>query len=197
MFPDPLSTIKNWTHIRLFERQYAALILLELQIQLESQAPQESHRPYHSLSPALGSDHPAQQLHEAEVDYNYTLHFPLNKHYINRYSSMRGKFKYESGTGLVPIKRNIRPLQRQQRSRYWLIVEKCMAEHTLEELRMGRLDEMGEVVQVVTDEGRQLSREVEMATDKGVQQKLVFRPKHGEALKYLPGELSLDLVEGS
>ena len=61
------------------------------------------------------------QVHEHEVDLNYALSYPLTQKYISLFAD--GK-----------------DLTREEKPPLWEVVEQCMQEGTLEQLREGKLD---------------------------------------------------------
>ena len=69
--------------------------------------------------------HLQQSIHKAEVDFNYTFYFPLDKEY--QYLFPRGVPKEQSFEGSRP------PL--------WYFVEKCMVDNRLEAFKNGQLDQ--------------------------------------------------------
>lgn len=66
-----------------------------------------------------------RNIHNAEVDLNYTLYYPLLKAYVSLYP----KQQKEAGDTPMP------PDGPKGDTDMWKIVEKAMEEHTLEELR--------------------------------------------------------------
>ena len=68
-----------------------------------------------------------QELHSAEVDYNYCLYFPSDQAFQSPPLSTAGK--------LTPKKKD----SREYRLRLWSMVEQCMKEGTLEDLKKGKI----------------------------------------------------------
>lgn len=68
-----------------------------------------------------------QELHEAEVDYNYCLYFPVDEVFQPPPLSTAHKF--------TPKRKN----GREHRLRIWGVVEQCMKEGTLQDLKEGKL----------------------------------------------------------
>ena len=74
-------------------------------------------------------------VHEAEVDINYALYHPLNQKYHSLYPRNRA-----NGTSTEDeLDNKTAPKASPTRPAIWNVVEKCMAEGTLEALRDGRL----------------------------------------------------------
>ena len=87
------------------------------------------------LSPSAEDADLAAKIHEATVNLNYTMYFPLNKKYQSLYPRTTEQdpenLNSIGGTG----KRKIGG----QRPPLWSLVEKAMVDGTLEELREGKL----------------------------------------------------------
>lgn len=66
-----------------------------------------------------------QLIHKAEVDFNYSFYFPLDKEYQNLFP--RGVANEQSFEGSRPL--------------LWYFVEKCMIESNLEAFKNGQLDQ--------------------------------------------------------
>lgn len=76
------------------------------------------------------------QIHEAEVDLNYALYYPLQEKYTSLYPRTAGQNpgqtrKEIGGRGEKVVGAEKPPI--------WALVEKCMADGTLEALRDGKL----------------------------------------------------------
>lgn len=68
-----------------------------------------------------------QELHDAEVDYNYCLYFPVDEAFQPPPLSGARKF--------TPKKKG----SRERRLRMWSMVEQCMREKTLQDLKEGKI----------------------------------------------------------
>ncbi|EPS30285.1 hypothetical protein PDE_05236 [Penicillium oxalicum 114-2] len=83
----------------------------------------------------------AQKIHIARVNLNYTIYYPLTEKYLSLYpksheSSAEGDHKPDSGTD----SKDSSKIPEGQRPPMWAIVEKCMEEGKLDELREGKLN---------------------------------------------------------
>lgn len=67
-----------------------------------------------------------QELHDAEVDYNYCLYFPVNKAFKAPPLSVQRKISQSGGS-------------RESRLRMWTKIEQCMKEGTLQDLKEGKI----------------------------------------------------------
>ena len=74
--------------------------------------------------PVSAYDSAQQELHDAEVDYNYCLYFPSDEEFQSPPLSTARKF---------PPKRPSK--SRNYRMRLWNLVERCMKEGTLQDLK--------------------------------------------------------------
>ena len=77
----------------------------------------------------------AAKMHEATVDLNYTMYFPLNEKYQSLYPRIAEQGPKNSNSIGSMGKREIGG----QRPPLWSLVEKAMADGTLKELRDGKL----------------------------------------------------------
>ncbi len=78
--------------------------------------------------PVSAYDSAQQELHDAEVDYNYCLYFPSEEEFQSPPLSTARKF---------PPKKMSK--SRSYRLRLWNMVERCMKEGTLQDLKDGRI----------------------------------------------------------
>lgn len=111
------------THKVYLERQKATRNLKRLRTQLASAAPSS---PEHETLD--------DRVHCAEVDLNYTLYHPLAEKYIGIFPRQEHP-KVQDETGLAQA--SVHP--RQDKPAMWTIVEACMGNGTLQELRDGKL----------------------------------------------------------
>ena len=76
-----------------------------------------------------------KNIHDAEVDLNYSLYYPLNEKYQSLYPRSEGQgSEIKSEIGDMGERNNDRP-----KVPLWTMVESCMREGTLEALRDGKL----------------------------------------------------------
>ncbi len=68
-----------------------------------------------------------QELHDADVDYNYCLYFPVDEAFQPPPLSITRMFP--------PKKKN----SKERRSRMWTKIEQCMKEETLQDLKEGKI----------------------------------------------------------
>lgn len=68
-----------------------------------------------------------QELHDAEVDYNYCLYFPVDEAFQSPPLSTAREF--------TPKKKD----RRERRVRMWSMIEQCMKDGTLQDLKEGEI----------------------------------------------------------
>ncbi|KAF2151998.1 hypothetical protein K461DRAFT_279520 [Myriangium duriaei CBS 260.36] len=95
---------------------------------------------------------------DEEVDLNYALYWPLERDYVPLWPKKRGETEGSDGEG-----------ERKGDMEMWRLVERCMAEGTLEDLREGRVEGCG-VEKAVPEK-------VERKDNKEKQQKRVVQRK--------------------
>ena len=118
--------ISKYHMVRFFERQKATRNLKRLQTRLAAASP---------INDQAGLQ---QAIHEAEVDLNYTISYPLNVKYLSLYPRTNGKdstVRFKS----FHADDTLSPQAATQRSSMWSIVEQCMQEGSLDILRDGKL----------------------------------------------------------
>jgi len=113
------------TILSFIERQKATRTLNKLTKRLSSTTP--SSPDHASLD---------KQIYDAQVDLNYALFYPLHEKYTSLYPRTAGQSPTETpqeigGKGQRKSEADRPPL--------WALVEKCMADGTLQELRDGKL----------------------------------------------------------
>lgn len=83
-----------------------------------------------------------RKVHEAEVDVNYAVYYPLERHYVPLFPSRQktGAAEDEGGAD-EEIETEV---QRKGDLDMWRKIEECMGDGTLEELRNGKLLESNE-----------------------------------------------------
>ncbi|MCJ1417008.1 18S rRNA maturation protein [Xylographa parallela] len=120
--------IKRYHMVRFFERQKASRALKKLTKQLDATASETSE--HRMLQTAV---------HEAEVDLNYTMYYPLAEKYQSLYPraelqgpSDEGKTSRIGGRAKRKVGGEKPPL--------WPLIERAMTESTLEALRDGKGD---------------------------------------------------------
>lgn len=69
-----------------------------------------------------------QELHDAEVDYNYCLYFPVDEAFLPPPRATARQF--------MPKRRSV---NRERRLCMWSTVEQCMKEGTLQDLKKGKI----------------------------------------------------------
>lgn len=74
-----------------------------------------------------------QQVHDAEVDYNYTLYYPLDRKYVSLWPPHKPA---ADGSGEV---RCSTTSSREEKDQMWKMVESCLENGTLAQLRSGAL----------------------------------------------------------
>lgn len=107
--------IEKYHKVRFFERQKATRHLKQVRARYEEAEPDSE--PSRSLQ---------KKAHEAEVDLNYALFYPLDEKYISLFPKSSSKEPNDTTSASKP------PM--------WETIEKCMLEGTLEKLREGRLN---------------------------------------------------------
>ncbi|KAL8699709.1 MAG: hypothetical protein Q9201_005851 [Fulgogasparrea decipioides] len=112
--------IKKYHMVRFFERQKATRNLKKLRTRLASAVVESPE--YQSLQ---------NEIHDAEVDLNYTLYYPLAEKYVSLFP--RGETPKEQArkTTLAADPRQIREIK----PAIWEMVESCMENGTLQALR--------------------------------------------------------------
>ncbi|KAI9791664.1 MAG: 18S rRNA maturation protein [Piccolia ochrophora] len=108
--------IKKYHMVRFFERKKATRLLKRLQKQMMQDQSGDS-------------PHLKQQLHEAQVDLNYTLYHPLDQKYVALYGSRGGGGETED-TQEHTVTR--------ERPSMWKVVESMVSESDLQALRDGK-----------------------------------------------------------
>ncbi|RAL00637.1 Efg1 domain-containing protein [Aspergillus ibericus CBS 121593] len=136
---DRSKMIKKYHFVRFLDRKTATkeisrLTRLQKDLSSSSSSSSEKERKLASL---------AEKLHVAKVNLNYTIYYPLSEKYIALYAEQRKKTTggkedaaEEDGDARVgPVHATVA-----EKPGMWHVVEKCMAEGTLEELRDGKLE---------------------------------------------------------
>lgn len=83
-----------------------------------------------------------QKIHEAQINLNYTIYYPLTEKYLSLYPKSQEKASAEAG---AEAESDTEKKQEKQpnlgaRPPLWAVVEKCTAENTLDLLREGKLN---------------------------------------------------------
>ncbi|PWY73822.1 hypothetical protein BO94DRAFT_474966 [Aspergillus sclerotioniger CBS 115572] len=164
---DRSKMIKKYHFVRFLDRKTASKDISRLtrrEKEITSSSTLESKEKERKLK-AL-----AEKLHVARVNLNYTIYYPLSEKYIALYAEQRKKTTTTGGKGdgedsdddarFGPIHATVA-----EKPGMWHVVEKCMAEGTLDELRDGKMkvkvdgeDATGEKKQkVVVKEGKKNS----------------------------------------
>jgi hypothetical protein len=83
----------------------------------------------------------SQKMHAARVNLNYTIYYPLTEKYISLYPkqnnpSSEADEKFGSGAESKEQNKNVE----ESRPPMWAVVEKCMEDGTLDDLREGKLN---------------------------------------------------------
>ncbi|KAL3492603.1 hypothetical protein BJX62DRAFT_104197 [Aspergillus germanicus] len=92
----------------------------------------------------------AARIHNAEVNLNYTIYYPLTEKYISIYAEKKQKKKGneqdvdEDQSAGKQDEANADGPGAAERAAMWRVVEKCMEEGTLDLLREGKLNANGE-----------------------------------------------------
>ncbi|KAL8694805.1 MAG: hypothetical protein Q9224_003498 [Gallowayella concinna] len=116
--------IKKYHMVRFFERQKATRILKKLRTQLPSV---ERNSLQHNTLEI--------QIHNAEVDLNYTLYHPLTEKYVGLFPRQDTQAPED---GVIPSGEVSAPT-RQHKPAMWALVESCMEKGNLQALRDGKL----------------------------------------------------------
>ena len=119
--------ISKYHKVRFFERQKATRALRKVQKLLLHDSDQQIE------------DHARKaSVHAAQVDVNYTIYYPLTEKYVSlfplekRASGKSGSQSPETGEDVSIEAKRMRPPM-------WAVVERCMEEGTLDQLREGKL----------------------------------------------------------
>ncbi|KAJ5735416.1 rRNA-processing protein efg1 [Penicillium malachiteum] len=82
-----------------------------------------------------------QKIHDARVNVNYTIYYPLTEKYLSLYPKQE-KASAEAGAESGSEADTKKPKQQETATRppLWSVVEKCTAEGTLDRLREGKLN---------------------------------------------------------
>ena len=92
-----------------------------------------------TLSPSSPDcDLSLKAVHEAEVDLNYTMYYPLTQKYQSLYPRVDGQAS-EGATDHKAIRSREQGKASRQDNPMWGLVEQSMSDGTLEELRDGKL----------------------------------------------------------
>ena len=119
--------ISKYHKVRFFERQKATRALRKLQKQLPPDLEQKMEDQARNAS-----------VHAAQVDVNYTIYYPLTEKYVSlfplekRASDQNGSQSPETGNDISIEGNRMRPPM-------WAVIERCMEEGTLDQLREGKL----------------------------------------------------------
>ena len=120
--------ISKYHKVRFFERQKATRALRKVQKQLLDDSDQRIEDEARKAS-----------VHAAQVDVNYTIYYPLTEKYVSlfplekRASDKNGSQSPETGKDLSIEGKRVRPPM-------WAVIERCMEEGTLDQLRDGKLN---------------------------------------------------------
>ncbi|KAL8773011.1 MAG: hypothetical protein Q9209_002031 [Squamulea sp. 1 TL-2023] len=115
--------IKKYHMVRFFERQKATRFLKQLRARLPSV---QRNSPEHEALEL--------EIHNAEVNLNYTLYHPLMEKYIGIFPRMTIEARGKEDASVKDI-----PEARQPKPAMWAVVESCMENGTLQALRDGKL----------------------------------------------------------
>jgi hypothetical protein len=122
--------IGKYHKIRFFDRQKATRRLKKAKKELRAyEGGDEAERT------RLG-----KAVDEAETELNYAQFYPLEKAYVPLFPT-KNKKKNEEGEGKEGS--GVQDIERVGDPKMWNIVQKCMKEGTLDDLREGRLEESG------------------------------------------------------
>lgn len=83
-----------------------------------------------------------RKIHDAEVNLNYTIYYPLTEKYISLYPKSKGKSSEdaEAESETEPENKDKKQQPEGEKPALWSVVEKCMKEETLGLLREGKLN---------------------------------------------------------
>ncbi|MCJ1465420.1 18S rRNA maturation protein [Pseudocyphellaria aurata] len=116
--------IKKYHMVRFFERKRATRILNRLQKRLHSTTVGTAN--YENLQ---------TEIHNAEVDLNYSMYHPLDEKYTSLYPPETRRSKEED----EDLDQKKAQEESASRPTLWNVVEKCMEDGTLSALRDGKL----------------------------------------------------------
>ncbi|KAJ5888235.1 rRNA-processing protein efg1 [Penicillium taxi] len=136
--------IKKYHFVRFLDRKTASK-QLKLFIRQEKEKDLDSDQ----------TSHLQQKIHAARVNLNYTVYYPLTEKYISLYPKSQEKADNKAGkeseSAQTPDKTDVKPP-------LWSVVEKCMKEGTLDQLREGKLN-IGPDGQPIPDTIKKISPE--------------------------------------
>ncbi|PYI07305.1 hypothetical protein BO78DRAFT_396602 [Aspergillus sclerotiicarbonarius CBS 121057] len=144
---DRSKMIKKYHFVRFLDRKTASkeitrLTRLQKDLTSSSSSSSEKERKMASL---------AEKLHVAKVNLNYTIYYPLSEKYIALYAEQKKKTTGKEDGGEEDGDARVGQVHATvaEKPGMWHVVEKCMEEGTLEELRDGKVEfevEGGDVV---------------------------------------------------
>ncbi|MCJ1401189.1 18S rRNA maturation protein [Xylographa trunciseda] len=122
--------IKRYHMVRFFgsERQKATRALKKLQKALDA-----------ATSETIEQTKLRSTVHEAEVDLNYTLYYPLAEKYQSLYPRKETQ-EFQDDEERNEVSERKQPRQQGEKPPLWFLIERAMAEGTLEALRDGKRD---------------------------------------------------------
>ncbi|OJJ38991.1 hypothetical protein ASPWEDRAFT_103173 [Aspergillus wentii DTO 134E9] len=128
---DRSQMIKKYHFVRFLERKAATKDLNRLLRREKELDPKEDKAALKSLK---------KQIHSARVNLNYTIYYPLTEKYISLYADKKQHKKSEEDeTEADTDTVKLTPLAAEEKPPMWNVVEKSMAEGTLDRLRDGKL----------------------------------------------------------
>ena len=119
--------ISKYHMVRFFERQKATRNLKKVKSRLAAASEGTVER-----------DELHKAVHQAEVDLNYTLYYPLAEKYLSLFAR-NGQCGSASPNSDLPADRTSRQEADTQQHSMWGIVERCMRDGSLDALREGKL----------------------------------------------------------
>lgn len=129
----------------------------------------------------------SQKIHVARVNLNYTIYYPLTEKYISLYpkshSDPAGVANEKSGSGTESTEH--KQTTGEPRPPMWSVIEKCMEEGTLDDLREGKLN--------IGHDGKQISAPTKKNAPRESEKKVKKDKAHKESKEALKkAELARD-----
>lgn len=119
--------ISKYHKVRFFERQKATRALRKVQKQLAHDPDQKNE-----------DQPPTASLHAAQVDVNYTIYYPLTEKYVGLFP-LEKRASDKSGSQSTETEEAVSIEGERRRPPMWAVVERCMEQRTLDQLREGKL----------------------------------------------------------
>ncbi|KAJ5947816.1 hypothetical protein N7466_000831 [Penicillium verhagenii] len=125
--------IKKYHFVRFLDRKTASKNLNKLLLREKEQDAETDSKQKARLQ---------KKIHEARVSLNYTIYYPLTEKYLSLYPKSQEKASKEAGAeseSEVDTK-DSKTQEPGAKPPLWAVVEKCMADNTIDRLREGKLN---------------------------------------------------------